>query len=157
MRDTLLACVLGTGLICAVSPQAHAQLTLTIDTADPLTHLPPDQWIQLVTRVVNAKPLIGKASVYMVNATGEELGSVTCGSYQLVGAKPYITNNRTTNAPATLPAWTITLVPSEGFNTYCRTGVDALGTVANYHGSLNASNHTFNDSTFVIFQKPSSQ
>jgi hypothetical protein len=108
-----------------------------------------------MTHFVNANPLLGKDAVYVLNATGEQLPLVTCGSYQLVGPKPYITNNRTTAAPAFLPPWTATLVPTETFNTYCKSGVNAQGAVASYHGRLNAADHSFANTTFIIFAKPS--
>lgn len=133
---------------------AQAQLALDISTVDPLTKLPADKWVQLATRIVNPAPIVGKDSVYVVNATGEDLSSVTCRGYFLVGMSPYITGNKTTNAPSTLPKWTVALVPTEGFNTYCTKGVEATGIVANYYGAPNASDRSLGNSTFIVFMKP---
>ena len=160
MRKTLFTILSLAGFMAATAlpvSSAHAQLTLDISTADPLTKLPADKWVYLATHLVNANPIVGKDSVYMVNATGEDLTSVTCHGYFLVGPKPYITSNDTTNVPAMLPKWTVSLVPSKSFNDYCKAGVDANGTVANYHGTLNAADHTFSSSTFVVFMKPNGQ
>ena len=93
---------------------------------------------------VNAKPLIGKEAVYMVNATGGAL-VVKCDKWTLVGNQPYIKTN-----PADLPAWTVTFVPMDGFDGYCAKGFKALAaTGATYTGSLNAG--TVSDTTFVVF------
>ena len=151
MRAPLAALTLAA--LMAVPP-ARAQLALDISTVDPLTKLPADKWVQLATRIVNPAPIVGKDSVYVVNATGEDLSSVTCRGYFLVGMSPYITGNRTTNAPSTLPKWTVALVPTEGFNTYCTKGVEATGIVANYHGTPNAADRSLGNSTFIVFMKP---
>lgn len=148
MRKILLCIAAATAL---ASSTAHAQLNLQMNTNDPLTGLSGEKWVALATRIVNPAPLIGKDSVYIVNATGEALLAVTCKGYQLVGSKPYITKNETTAAPSTLPAWTVTLVPTEGFNTYCPSGVEAQGNIASYHGNVNAG--SFQNATFVIFLK----
>ena len=148
MRKVLL-CIAAAAAFASGS--AQAQLNLQINTNDPLTGLTADKWVALATRIVNPAPLIGKDSVYVVNATGEVLLAVTCKGYQLVGSKPYITKNETTAAPGSLPPWTVTLVPTEGFNAYCPAGVDAQGNIASYHGTVNAGN--FQNSTFVIFMK----
>lgn len=137
----------------AASP-ARAQLALDISTVDPLTKLTADKWVQLATRLINPANVVGKDLVFMINATGEPLNAVTCGGYQLVGAAPYITKNGTIAAPATLPAWEVTAVPTEGFNTYCRKGVEATGRVSTYHGNLNAAYKSFSNSTFVVFAQP---
>ena len=89
--------------------------------------------------------------MYVLNATGEQLLSVTCRGYYLVGPKPYITDNATTTAPLSLPPWTVTLLPTQGFNTYCGKGVDAQGaTGSTYHATVNAP--SFRDATFVTFK-----
>lgn len=155
MRTALLAlAAVVSGL--SFSAPAQAQLALDITTVDPLTKLPADKWVQLATRIVNPAPIVGKDAVYVVNATGEDLSSVTCRGYFLVGMSPYITGNKTTNAPATLPKWTVSLVPTEGFNTYCKGGVEATGIVANYHGMPNAGDKSLANSTFIVFAQPKS-
>lgn len=152
MRKTILAALASAGLL--VSAAAVAQgLDLDISTVDPLTKLPAEKWVQLVVRVVNPSPIVGKDSVYMVNATGEDLTSVTCRKYTLVGSNPYVTGEATTNAPAILPKWSVTLVPTKGFDTYCKSGVEATGAVATYHGNLNSADKSFTSATFVVFQK----
>ena len=156
MKKLLATLFLG-AVVSLPAAAPRAQLSIEVSTVDPLTKLAPDKWVYLVTHVVNAAPLSGKESVYAVNATGEVLQAVTCRGYFLVGQKPYITSNKTTAAPATLPPWTVTLVPAEGFDTYCKAGVDAQGAVDSYHGTLNAADRTFGNSTFVIFQKRGAQ
>jgi len=158
MRKILLAAaaLIGMAELTIPSP-AHAQLNIEVNTVDPLTKLPPDKWIYLMTHAVNAANLIGENSVYVVNATGETIQAVTCRGYYLVGPKPYITNNKTVAAPSNLPPWTVTIIPSEGFDTYCTAGVDGHGTSNSYHGTLNAADHSFGLSTFVVFWKPVGQ
>ena len=139
--------------ICTVATSVSAQeVKLDTNIIDPRTHLSAEKWINLATHILNATPLVGKDSVYMVNATGETLVTVVCRGYQLVGPKPYITSNRTTQTPSNLPAWTVTLIPTEGFNTYCKDGVDAQGAVDLYHGAPNSADKSFSNSTFVIFR-----
>jgi hypothetical protein len=160
MRTILLATVTLAGVVLGTAipvSSADAQLNIEISTVDPLTKLPPDKWVYLMTHAINAAPLIGKEAVYAVNATGETLQAVTCRGYYLVGPKPYITNNKTTAAPPSLPPWTVTLVPADGFNSYCTAGVEAQGAASSYHGTLNSADRTFDSSTFVIFQKPNGQ
>lgn len=156
MRKNLFAATALLALIGSLAiplAAANAQLNIEIATVDPLTKLSADKWLQLATRIVNPSPLVGKDAIYMVNATGEDLNSVTCKGYFLVGPKPYITSNKTTNAPISLPKWTVTLVPTESFDTYCKAGVDANGSFGNYHGTLNSADHTFGAATFVVFNK----
>lgn len=153
MKNPFLLATLAASLLLG-SPPARAQLDIAVSTVDPLTKLPPEKWIYLATHIVNASPIVGKDSVYAVNATGETLAAVTCRGYFLAGPSPYITNNKTTAAPASLPAWSVTLIPSESFDAYCKAGVDAQGTGAVYHGVLNSADHTFGAATFVVFWKP---
>lgn len=135
------------------APAALAQLNIEVSNVDPLTKLTPEKWAQLATRIVNPATVVGKDAVFMVNATGEPLHAVMCGKYQLVGSSPYVTKDETLSAPAELPAWEVTAVPTKGFNTYCKTGVDAVGRTGTYHGTLNGADHSFQNSTFVVFQK----
>lgn len=152
MRKALLTALALASLLAAVPVQAQG-IDIDISTVDPLTKLPAEKWVQLAVRLINPAPIVGKDAVYMANATGEDLNSVTCRGYFLVGAKPYITSNITSNAPASLPKWSVTLVPTESFDTYCKSGVEAVGAVAHYRGTLNASDKSFTGSTFVVFQK----
>ena len=154
MRKIFSAFALCAGLL--IQPVQAQQIDVEINTSDPTTKLPAEKWIQLVAKIIDAAPILGKDSVYMMNATGEDLMSVTCRGYFLVGTKPYITDNETTNAPVSLPKWKVTLVPTKSFNKYCKDGVDASGTIASYHGTLNSPDKSFANSTFVIFMKASS-
>lgn len=153
MRNILSGLALA-GLMSTVAPAAHAQLNLEISNVDPLTKLSAEKWAYLVTHVVNATPLLGKDSVYAINATGEDVNVVVCRGYQLVGPKPYITNNKTTNAPSMLPKWTVTLIPTESFNDYCKNGVDGNSNAGSYHAVITSSDKTFANATFITFMKP---
>jgi hypothetical protein len=125
---------------------AAAELHIQVNTTDPLTGLPPDQWIVLMTTEVNARPLIGKEEVFMLNATGTDLVA-NCGKWSLVGSHPYIDGN-----PTVLPPFSVTHVPTKGFDGYCKDGVKGLSpTGAAYNGRLNAADGSFTNSTFVIF------
>ena len=154
MRKNVFAVLALAGLVSIVAPmgRAHAQLNIDTSVLEPMTKLPPEKWVFMMTKFVNATNVIGKDAVYMVNATGEDIATVTCGDYQLVGPKPYITNNKNLSAPVSLPKWTVTVVPSETFNTYCKNGVDGTSNAGRYHGTLNAADHTFVNSTFVVFK-----
>lgn len=140
-----------TAMLVAASA-AHAQLNIKVNTNDPLTGLPPDQWIVLMTTEVNAKPIIGKEEVFMLNATGTEL-VVNCGKWSLVGNQPYIKGN-----PSSLPPFSVTHVPTTDFDGYCKEGVKAMSpTGAAYIGRLNSADGSFTNSTFVTFSAASRQ
>lgn len=144
IRLALFTCVTA---LCFVTTDAHAQLNIKVNTNDPLTGLPPDQWIILMTTEVNAKPIIGKEEVYMLNATGSEL-VVNCGKWQLVGSAPYIKGN-----PTSLPPFSATHVPTVGFDGYCKDGVKAISSTGRtYTGQLNSLDGSFTNSTFIIFK-----
>ena len=129
---------------------AQAQLNIKVNTNDPLTGLPPEQWIILMTTEVNARPIIGKEAVYMLNATGIEM-VVNCGKWTLVGNSPYIKGN-----PASLPPFSVTYVDTEGFDGYCKDGVKGLSTTGSvYNGRLNSADGSFTNSTFIIFSEHS--
>lgn len=153
MKNFIARLIISTSLALFGINSALAEFNIQTNDVEPITKASAKDWIYLVTHTVNPSPLIGKSSVYAVNATGEDLQNVTCRGYYLVGPKPYITNNDTTNAPVSLPKWSVTLVPTKGFNTYCTNGVDAQGTTDLYHGSLNSADKSFDAATFVIFKK----
>jgi len=151
MRKTLLTTMALIGITFGAAT-ANAQLDIQISNVDPLTKLDASKWIYLMTHAVNAANLIGKDSVYVVNATGEDLSSITCRGYFLAGPKPYITNDDAMSAPSIIPKWTVTIMPTKGFNDYCKAGVDATGAAGTFHGTLNSADHSFENSTFVIFK-----
>lgn len=136
----------------SVPTPARAQLNIEVSNLEPITKLTAEKWVYLVTHIVNASNLIGKDAVYMVNATGEDIATVVCRGYQLVGPKPSITSNRTANAPLALPKWSVMLVPTETFNDYCTKGIQGTSNAGTYPGILNAPDKTFQSSTFVYFR-----
>ena len=139
-----------TALALLAAAPASAELAIHVNNNDPLTGLPPDQWIVMMTTEVNARPLIGKEDVYMLNATGTEL-VVNCGKWTLVGNKPYIEGN-----PNVLPPFSATYVATNGFDGYCKDGVKGLSpTGAVYTGALNAADGSFTNSTFIVFSPTS--
>jgi hypothetical protein len=50
-----------------------------------------------------------------------------------------------------LPAWSVTLVNAKNFDGYCKNGVIGQSSSEIYKGTLNAADHTFSNSTFVVF------
>jgi hypothetical protein len=113
------------GLILALTPvtvpgTASAQkidLSGTLSAEDPITHLKPVDWVRLMVAEINTKTVVGKPLIYIVNATGRELISLTCdGRWQLAGPAPY---KSVKDNPASLPAWRVTLISTEGFDGYC--------------------------------------
>ena len=112
---------------------------------EPHTKLQSDDWAMMMQTFINAKPIIGKPEIYVVNATPYEM-IVMCDKWVLVGDKPYIKTN-----PHSLPAWSVTLVNAEGFDGYCKNGITGQASNAIYQGMLNAADHSFSDSTFATF------
>ena len=143
----LYSTVLATSLALGAGA-AHAQLHTNSNTADPLTGLPVDQWTYLMTHAVNGAAVVGKPEVFMVNPTGESL-TVNCGKWVLVGGKPYIEGN-----PTVLPPWSVTVVGTQGFDGYCKDGVNALSSSGlAYHGALVSPDGTFSNATFIVLSK----
>lgn len=133
------------------APAQGLDLSTVASTVDPLTKLPPDKWVTLATNLINGKAVVGRPEVFMINATGQELNSVICdGRWQLVGPKPYIEG-----APGNLPAWRVTLVPTKGFDGYCKK--DIIGQSDNgvlYKATLVSVDGTFTNATFITFRLP---
>jgi hypothetical protein len=122
-KHILLASVLALGIATGVQTAAQAQLNLGAvqSTKDPLTGLSAVDWIKLATNLVDGSAVIGQPMIFMLNGTGKELSAVTCdGTYQLVGPKPYIKG-----APSRLKPWRATLVPTKGFDGYCKKSITA--------------------------------
>lgn len=153
-RDILLASAAIATMAIGTMPAAHAQgldLSTVQSAVDPITKLPPDKWVTLAINLINGKAVVGKPQVFMINATGQELNSVICdGRWQLVGPKPYIKD-----APGNLPAWKVTVVPTEGFDGYCKK--DIIGQSDSgvlYPARLVSVDGTFSNATFITFLKP---
>jgi hypothetical protein len=149
MRSFLYTCA----LLGCLATSAHAQkIQMNVNPNDPLTSLDPDTWATVVKKIIDAKSIIGRSAVYMVNATHEDL-TVSCDKWQLVGDKPYIKGN-----PNILHSFTVALVFADGFDGYCKNGV--VGQTTNgelYSGVMNSPDRTFSGSTFVTFNHKDKQ
>jgi hypothetical protein len=150
MKRLFLIPLLAAAMAFATVP-AKAQINLGAGDSkvDPVTQLPPEQWAQLATKIMNGKSIVGKPEIFVINATGVELSAVTCdGKWQLVGPKPYIED-----APNSLPAWKITLVPTKGFDGYCKTAILAQSdNGALYKAALVSVDGTFTNAAFLVFR-----
>jgi hypothetical protein len=122
---------------------------VSASTVDPVTHLAPAQWIKVAQGIINGKAVVGKPEVFMINATGVELNSVICdGRWQLVGSKPYIEG-----APASLPAWKVTIVPTVGFDGYCKTSIKGQSDNGDlFKADLVSSDGTFTNAVYLVFK-----
>ena len=147
MRKSIIigACI--AALACA-GAQAQS-LNLTVDNREPVTHLDSATWGGMMRRFIDARGLIGKPEVYVVNATPNEMW-LKCDKWTLVGNQPYIKTN-----PTSLRPWTVTLISAEGFDGYCKNGVTGLSSNGEiFQGILSAGNGNFSESTFVSIQLP---
>ena len=151
MKRLLVLASLAAIGIAAPALSQGLDLSTVSSAVDPLTKLPPDQWVKLATNLINGKAVVGRPEVFMVNATGQELSAITCdGKWQLVGPKPYIAG-----APGLLPAWKVTVVPTEGFDNYCKSsiiGQSDAGVL--YKATLVSVDGTFTNATFITFRLP---
>lgn len=148
IRLTMLA--LTTMFLFFTTPLAHAQLNVTISTVDPMTKLPPDQWVYLQTHTINGASVIGRPEVFMVNATGEDLPLVMCEKWQIVGPKVY---KSVEGNPTSLPAWKTSIVHTEEFDGYCKNGLIAQSSTGQtFKGSIISSDGSFTNATFIIFK-----
>jgi hypothetical protein len=143
MRKILLAA----GLLCGLLATAQAQqVQMKTNLNDPVTGLEAETWATMARKIIDAKSIVGKPLVYMVNATSDEL-TVNCDRWELVGSKPYIKGN-----PNLLRPFSVTLVAVDGFDGYCKNGVVAQTVTGElYQGSLNAPDQSFSNSTFITF------
>lgn len=134
----------------AVPAQAQLNLTVIQSSKDPLTGLGPVEWVKLATNLVDGSAVVGKPMVYMLNGTGKELSAVTCdgvAKWQLVGPSPYIKG-----APGRLKTWRATLVPTTGFDGYCKKSITAQSDDGmTYEAKLVSSDGTFSAATFLTF------
>jgi hypothetical protein len=139
---------LALGLAVATPAMAQLNLNSVQSTKDPLTGLDAVQWIKLATNLVDGSAVVGKPLIYMLNGTGKELTAVTCdGRYQLVGPKPYIKD-----APGKLKPWRATIVPTTGFDGYCKKSITAQSDDGvTYESKLVSSDGTFTNATFLTF------
>lgn len=154
MKRLLLAFALGAMMVTTAQAQTpievitKAQLNLgTVQQSkDPLTGLDAKSWISLATNLVDGSAVQGKPFIYMLNGTGRELTAVTCdGKWQLVGPTPY-----TKGAPGRLKPWRATLVPTTGFDGYCKKSITAQsddGTT--YETKLVSPDGTFSAASFI--------
>ena len=154
MRKTFFACLFLFSTLLAVdlySHPANAQLDIQVSNVDPLTKLPPDKWIYLSTHMVNGASVIGRPEVFLVNATGQSLISISCdGKWQLVGNN---VDSHVRGNVAQVPAWSVTLVHTESFDGYCKVGLDAQSADGQiYHGALISPDKTFSNATFITFK-----
>jgi hypothetical protein len=154
MKRVILAVMLLTAVATGGVLPAKADglnLSAISSAVDPLTGLKPDDWAKLAINVINGKAVIGKPFIYMINATGKELIAVTCdGKWQLVGPKPYIKD-----APGNLPAWKVTIAPTDGFDGYCKTAIiaqDDSGTL--YKATLVSVDGSFTNASSITFKNP---
>lgn len=138
--------------------EAQAQtIKITTNDVDPVTGLHADDWLTMMKREINGAPIIGQPYVYMLNATSEPL-TVMCQTWQLVGPKPYIEG-----APRSLPPFTATIVPTQGFDGYCKDNAgNALVTAESsigdtYRGTVVSSDNTFTNAIFISFSSRNRQ
>jgi len=91
---------------------------------------------------------MGRGRVTILNGTGQELTAVVCdGKWQLVGPQPY---NK--DAPAKLKAWRATLVPTKGFDGYCKRSITAQSDDGvTYEAKLVSADGSFTNATFLTF------
>jgi hypothetical protein len=151
MRRFLLAAVVATIPITLHAKSPHAQ-SLGGPMKDPRTGFDSNTWAEMARGVIDATAILGKPMVYMVNATPYEM-TVNCDKWSLVGPKPYLSDN-----PHTLHPWKATLVKTNGFDGYCKSGVAGLDSNGDlYRGRFNAPNGSFTDSTFITFDQANKQ
>jgi hypothetical protein len=135
-------------LVASVAYAQKIDLSKTESTEDPITHLKSVDWVRLMTSEINGRTIIGKPYIYIVNATGRELVSLTCdGKWQLTGPTPY---KSVGSNPASLPAWRVTLISTEGFDGYCTKSLVAVSDTSEaFPTKLVSPDNTFKNATFV--------
>ena len=97
---------------------------------------------------LNLKFLIGKPIVAVMNPTDEEIVSIICdGKWSLVGENAY---NKNKGAPGAVAPHSIVLIPTDGFDGYCKQSIYALTESGQrINGFLNAE--SFSDATVIYF------
>ena len=144
MKKLLMASVFA----MLVTGAAQAQLALHTSTNDPLTGLPPAEWEQMVSHILDASGVRHEPGVIVVSSLSEPI-TVTCDKWQLVGPDVY---KSVRGNPTEIKPFSITYMKTQEFDGYCKAGVVAHGTMGKtMTGHLDAANGSFSDSTVVLF------
>jgi hypothetical protein len=134
--------------VACMQPVSAEGITLTKHTNDPVTNLPPDQWLAMISQYLQPEAIVGKPEVVAINATSEFL-TVTCDKWTIVGPK---VEKHVTGNPRELKPFSITLINTESFDGYCTMGVIGHPTIgASITGELNDSAGNFTNATVVTF------
>jgi hypothetical protein len=138
--------------------EAQAQsIKIMTNDKDPVTGLDAADWLSMMKREINGAPVVGQPYVFMLNATPNPL-TVMCQTWQLVGPKPYISG-----APSSLPPFTATVVPTNGFDGYCKDEAGNAQVMAEsstgdvYKGAVVSSDGTFTNAIFISFSPVNKQ
>lgn len=151
MRRFLLAAVVAVLPLTLHAKSLEAQMMGT-EMKDQKTGLDSNTWAEVVRGAIDATGLIGKPEVYMINATPYDM-TVMCDKWQLVGPKPYLSDN-----PHVLHPWKAVIVGTKGFDGYCKNGIAGMDSNGDlYRGRFNAANGSFTDSTFITFDQANKQ
>ena len=139
----VLFCVLGATL------PTQAQLKLSTPSInDPITGLPPDQWEQMISHILDSGAIVGEPGVLMISSISEPL-TVSCGKWNLVGQNLYksIVGN-----PPMLRPFSVTYVKTQEFDGYCKEGVighTPMGRTV--IGKLTSSDGSFTNASIILF------
>ena len=110
--------------------------------------MPADVWLRIVQQSMDFSYLVGKPYVLVVNATDEPITSVVCdGKWQLLGPAPYIHG-----APASVGAHKVGIIPTEGFDKYCKESLVGLTEDGERHDGVLSIPGDFTNSISITFR-----
>lgn len=123
-------------------PQNAAQARVVVQ------NMPNEAWLNIMRSSMDFRYLVGKPFVLVVNATNDPITTVVCdGRWQLVGPSPYIKG-----APSVVGAHKVSIIPTEGFDKYCKESLVGLTQDGERHDGVLSIPGDFTHSISITFE-----
>ena len=137
------------GAMLIAAGAASAQLNINVPTREPKTNLVSAEWARMEKGFIDARTIIGKPEIFVVNATFDEI-TVSCSKWDLVG--PNLRYNKTN--PSSIRPFTVVLIETKDFDNTCKEIIAHTLSGDTFTGVLSSSDGTFTNATFVTFLQP---
>ena|SRR5208337_3965495 len=148
-----LALALGFGAATASAQTVPTQWPKSPHEAKAFVQsMPGDAWYRITAASLSLKFLIGKPIVAVFNPYDEEIDTIVCdGKWSLVGPTAY---NKAKGAPESIAPHQGVLIPTDGFDKYCKQSIIAITGSGERHDGVLSIPGNFTDSTSISFQSP---
>lgn len=127
MKDYLVSAAVGVMVLAsgAVAGAADVMWPSTTREAKSFVQtMPQDAWSRMILASLDLRFFGDKPIVAVINPSDEEIENVICDDkWFLVGADAY---NKAKGAPSSLGPRTVTFIPTDSFDGYCKESITAL-------------------------------